>query len=84
MNSNTVHFINILKKDLRESQIVSTGYKKLTIYGSLEQLDKKRLKNFRQTHPSRYQPPPSDTASNASRRFNSINATGARASHLSA
>ena len=25
MNSNIVHFINILKKDLRESQIVSTG-----------------------------------------------------------
>ena len=25
MNSNTVHFINILKKDLSESQIVSTG-----------------------------------------------------------
>ena len=25
MNSNTAHFINILKKDLRESQIVSTG-----------------------------------------------------------
>ena len=25
MNSNTAHFINILKKDLRESQIVNTG-----------------------------------------------------------
>ena len=35
------------------------------------------MKNFRQSHPVRYQPPPSDTESTASRRFNSINATKA-------
>ena len=56
---------------------------RLTDRYSLEQLDKKKMKNFRSSHPIRYQPPPSETESNVSRRFNSIKPRSNKASHLS-
>ena len=40
------------------------------------------MKNFRQSHPLRYQPPPSDTESTVSRRFSSIKPRSNKGSHL--